>query len=492
MIAYPPLESPKGVPLLSQNRQFQWFNSPTYIYPMVPASMATLLSKKGYEVIWADGIAEEWSYDGFKAIVDQERPDLVVIETKTPVVKRHWKIIDDLKKQAAGVWDLKIALIGDHVTALPEESMKNSQVDFVVTGGDYDFLLLSLVNSLTDGGKKEPGIWLRENGEIANTGPFVLDNDLNALPIIDRDLTKWHLYSEKNGNYKYLPGTYTMVARDCWWGRCSFCSWTTLYPGSDYRSRTPQSLLDEIGILIEKYGVKEVMDDSGTFPVGTWLREFCQGMIERGYNKKVRLDCNMRFGKLSGEDYRLMREAGFRFILFGLESGNQKTLDRITKNIKVEDIELGLRSAKAAGLEPHITVMMGYPWETLEDTQRTIALAHDMFKKGYVDTLQATIVMPYPGTPLFKICDEEGCLKTKDWDRYDMRDLVIEGALKNTDAKTFTRDLYKSFITPGFVIRKIISIRKPSDLAFVWRAGWKLIGHLRDFGSRGEGSEHSE
>ena len=64
-IAYPPLENVKGTPLLGQNRQFQWFNSPTYIYPMVPAYCATLLKSKGFEVRWDDGIAEEKTYKQF-------------------------------------------------------------------------------------------------------------------------------------------------------------------------------------------------------------------------------------------------------------------------------------------------------------------------------------------------------------------------------------------------------------------------------------------
>ena len=57
VIGYPPLESKKGTALLSQNRQFQWFSSPTYIYPVIPASTATLLAKNGHQVLWLDGIA---------------------------------------------------------------------------------------------------------------------------------------------------------------------------------------------------------------------------------------------------------------------------------------------------------------------------------------------------------------------------------------------------------------------------------------------------
>ena len=59
-VSYPPLESDKGIPLLGQNRQFQWFNNPTYIYPMGPASAATLLKSKGFAAEGNEAIAEEW------------------------------------------------------------------------------------------------------------------------------------------------------------------------------------------------------------------------------------------------------------------------------------------------------------------------------------------------------------------------------------------------------------------------------------------------
>ena len=283
IIAYPPFPGIKGTPLISQNRQYQVFSEKTVIYPVVPASAATLLKQSGYEVIWLDCIAEEISYSRFMEIIQQEKPDLIAFETKTPVVKQHWQIINSLKSQAPG---LECVLFGDHVTALPEESLENSKVDFVLTGGDYDFLLLSLCNSLasnignlkTENRKPktdlEPGIYYRDNGQIKNTGPFKLNHDLNALPFIDRELTRWQLYAFKNGNYKRTPGTYMMSARDCWYHKCTFCSWPTLYP--EFRARRPENALDEIGTLIERYAIREIMDDSGSFPVGEWLKSFCQ------------------------------------------------------------------------------------------------------------------------------------------------------------------------------------------------------------------------
>ena len=55
-ITYPPLGGP-GVPMLTQNRQFQWFTHPSYLFPIVPAQAATLLARDGHEVLWDDAVA---------------------------------------------------------------------------------------------------------------------------------------------------------------------------------------------------------------------------------------------------------------------------------------------------------------------------------------------------------------------------------------------------------------------------------------------------
>lgn len=481
-ISYPPLESDKGVPLLGQNRQFQWFNSPTYIYPMVPAYAATLLKSKGFEVIWNDAIAEQWSYKKYMDYIKTETLDIIMIETKTPVVKMHWNIVRQLKDLRP---DLTVVMVGDHVTAFPEETMINCPVDYVLTGGDYDFLLANLCSVLQKNNgtlcveELEPGIYYRDDGQVLNTGTFRLDHDLNDLPMIDRDLTNWKLYSEKNGNYSKLPGTYTMVARDCWHHKCTFCSWTTLYPS--YHMRSPEKLLDEVGMLIEKYGIKEIMDDSGAFPVGEWLRTFCNGMIERGYNKKVIIDCNMRFCALTQGDYNLMHKAGFRFVLFGLESANQATLDRIEKCEKIEDMVESCKMAKRAGLSPHITIMFGYPWEEEKEIQNTVCLGREILKKGYAHTLQATVLIPYPGTPLHKECLENGWLATEDYEEYDQRRPVMKTPVGDERIKEAVQSVYKVAFSPEFILRRVIGIRSWNDVKFLFRAAGKVFGHLLDF-----------
>lgn len=492
-ISYPPLENKKGTPLLGQNRQFQWFNSPTYIYPMVPASAATYLKSKGYDVIWNDAIAEEWSFRKYLNFYRNTEIDLVMIETKTPVVKMHWEIIKKLKKLKP---QTLIAVVGDHVTSFPEETMNACPADYILTGGNYDFLLANLCDHLCDHhGRLNPeslekGIWYRNEGKIYNTGKFELNQDLNELPMIDRDLTKWKLYSEKNGNYSKLPGTYTMAARDCWHHKCTFCSWTTLYP--KYLVRRPELLLDEIGVLIERYGVKEIMDDSGAFPTGEWLRKFCHGMIKRGYHKKVIIDCNMRFCALSFEDYKLMRAAGFRFVLFGMESANQVTLDRIKKCEKIEDMVESCRLAKKAGLSPHITLMFGYPWENTAMVQNTVRLGRKLLIKGWAHTLQATVLIPYPGTPLHRECKEKGWLLTENYEDYDQRMPVMKTPMGNEKIKEAVQSVYKVSFHPEFLARRIFGIRSFSDVKFLFRAAGKVIGHLTDFGQKNENKREKE
>ena len=479
-ISYPPLRDIKGTPLLGQNRQYQVFHNPTFIYPLVPASAATLLKTKGYQVLWNDCIAQRWDYQRFLQFIKQEKPDLIAIETKTPVVKQHWQIINQLKNASTINYKLSTVLMGDHVSALPEESMQNSAVDFVLTGGDYDFSLLSIAEHLDRDRPLAAGIYYRDNGLIKNSGNFQLNPDLDQLPFIDRDLTKWRLYGEKL--YKRTPFAYTMAGRDCPWARCTFCSWTTLYPY--FRVRSPENLLGEIGLLLKKYKVREIFDDTGTFPSGGWLDRFCRGMIARGFNKKLLFSCNFRFDYLNKERLKLMKQAGFRLFKLGLESANQGTLDRLNKNVRVEQFEQGCRMAKQAGLEVHLTIMLGYPWETRADALNTVNMAMNLMKRGLADMLQATVVVPYPGTPLYQESLKNNWFRFAhtQYQRYDMQEPVLESAdIAPQEVMALTDKVYSSFLQPLFMARYLKKIRSFSDIKYILRGLKALAGHRLDF-----------
>ena len=520
LIAYPALAG-KGSPMLTQNRQFQWYTEPSFIYPVVPAYGATLLRDQGFDVLWYDGIATRESPRAFFDLVAREQPDLVVMETKTPVVRRHWDITRRLKEAHPR---LSVALMGDHVTALPEETLAACPVDFVITGGDFDFAMLSIARHLRDGAPLEPGIGHRAAGDhdcgvaglhdssvaglhdsgvpghhdsgvpghhdsgvpgnrdggVAGLEQPCLQHDLEALPWIDRRLTRADLYGEKWR--KRTPFFYTMVGRDCHWGKCSFCAWTTLYP--EYRTRSAESLLEELEHLVRDHDAREVFDDSGSFPTGDWLVAFCEGMIRRGLHKKILFSCNKRFDPTDIEIYRLMKRAGFRKVKMGLESANQQTLNRLRKGITVDDIRRGCRAASKAGLDVHLTVMVGFPWETRDDVTETIALAESLMARGHAEMLQATVVMPYPGTPLHAEVVREGLMRfdPKDYDRYDMTEPAfdVQGMSSEEIVQACAR-LYRSFFTPRFMLRQLLRIRSLEDLSYAARGVRAVAGHIRDF-----------
>jgi radical SAM superfamily enzyme YgiQ (UPF0313 family) len=448
---------------------------------MVPASAATLLKNEDFKVYWLDGIAEKLSYEHFLEHFKAIDPELVVIEVKTPVIKQIWEIINQLKDENP---DVKFAVAGDHVTALPRESLERSRTDFVLTGGDWDVSLLKLAKHLRDGSPLSKGLWYRDGAELKNTEDLEFIRNLDELPFIDRELTKWWLYFENW--YKRKPFTYVMAGRDCWWrkdGGCTFCAWTVLYPY--FRVRSPERHLDEVGHLIEKYRVREIFDDTGTFPVGKWLQEFCKGMIERGYNEEVLFSCNFRFDQINRNVCRLMKKAGFRLLKVGLESANQETLNRINKGIKVQQIIDGCKRAKEADLEIHLTIMVGFPWETRKDTNRTLMLAKRLMEKGLADVLQSTIVIPYPGTKLWYQALELNWFRIdqKEYERYDMTEPVLKTPdMTPEDVVKICDEIYKIYLAPKYVLRRFIkSLTSRDDLMLNLRGIKAVIGHVKDF-----------
>ncbi|MCM8796121.1 MAG: hypothetical protein NC928_05515 [Candidatus Omnitrophica bacterium] len=176
-----------------------------------------------------------------------------------------------------------------------------------------------------------------------------------------------------------------------------------------------------------------------------------------------------------------MKKANFRLLLFGLESANQNTLDRINKNLKVEQIIQDCKLATQAGLFPHITIMFGYPWETYEDALKTLKLGRWLLKKGYAYTMQATVVIPYPGSPLFEECRQRDLLKTLNWDDYDMKQPVMKSSIPDDKIAELVRSMYKVSFDPEFILRKLFSYKDADDLRYFGRAAKKVFGHIFDF-----------
>lgn len=494
LVGFPPTQSVLGTPLLSQNRQFQYFNKPTFLYPVVLGTAATMTKKAGHDVIWEDAIAQDMNWDQYDEMLEKEKPDIFLFETKAPVVKMHWNGINHVKEKFPNI---KIVICGDHVSYLPGETLENSKVDYVINGGYYDFAFMELVNWINYGkkGKVPNGIWYRDaNGKIVENGRYEFykdkEKDINDAPFPDRNLTKYMNYQDEF-NLKGRPQFYIMSARDCAWGKCTFCVWDhALYPKGSYKQRTPENTFEEVKNLVDNFGAKEIFDDAGTIPPGPWLKKFCELMIDSKYNEKVMYSCNMRFGWVDAEMYKLMKKAGFRLLKFGLESGCQKTIDKLDKGTEVTKVFQHCKDAKDAGLTIHITMMVGYPWETKADAMETFKLAKKLMTAGLVDIHQSTVIMPYPGTPLYEEATKEGWLR---FEKTDYEKLAMDQpAMKNIEMmpeeiQGLCKLNYQIYLSPSYIWHHIKErVRSWEDIRYSIQGFTSVIGHMKDFSRKPE------
>lgn len=442
IFAIPPANSSKGYATTNQNRQTQYFKDPTYIYPVIPAIFMTMLQEKA-QLLWLDGVAEELNDTEFGKVIIDMRPEYIVFEANTMLINKYAEVINGIK---AHIPDIKVILTGEHLTALPEETKNLIKCDHYILGGKWYYEAYKIITGEEWGDK--------------------------PVPHINRFNTRWWLYAYNNGNFKFQPGTYIMASQDCWHRPgCSFCAWENYH--KDYSRRTVEDYLQEIEELIVM-GFKEIFDDSGTFPIGDWLHKFCEGMIENGYNKYISWGCNMRFGALQTDDFKLMAEAGCRFILWGFESANQDTLDRMNKGYSIGRVSHDLVLSRASGIWNHLTVMFGYPWETQSDELRTLKMVRWILLKDFAQSAQATILMPYPGTRLYKMAEESGMLKHKDWDKWDMTESVFKETHKK-DLLKMQRQIYNIAYHPKFIWNKLKNIRSFNDVLFYFRISKKVI-----------------
>ena len=490
IVGFPPTQSPLGTPLLSQNRQFQYFEKPTFLYPVVLGTAATMAHKAGHDVKWEDAIAQNMDWKAFDEMLAKEKADVFLFETKAPVVKKHWEAIKHIKAKFPSI---QIVICGDHVSYLPGETLENSPVDYVINGGYFDFAFMELVDWMSGGekGVVPNGIWYKnKKGEIIRNGRYALKKNLDEAPFPNRILTKYLNYQDEF-NLKGRPQFYIMSARDCAWGKCTFCVWDhALYPKGSYKQRSPENTFAEVKNLVDNLGAREIFDDAGTIPPGGWLKKFCDLMISSGYNKKVMYSCNMRFGWVDASMYKLMKQAGFRLLKFGLESGCQKTIDKLDKGTNVKLVHQHCKDAKDAGLTIHITMMVGYPWETKKDAMQTFNLAKDLMVKGLVDIHQSTVVMPYPGTPLYEEAAREGWLR---FEKTDYEKLAMDQpALKNIEMQpeeiqALCRMNYKIYLDPRYMLQHAKSrIRSWEDVVYTFEGMTSVIGHMRDFSRKPE------
>lgn len=480
---YPAYEKNGRRPHLSQNRQVRYTRSNSiHIYPLIPSSLLTIVSKAGHECIILDAINRGLTQEQYDAELRAFRPDVMVLESKTPIMPRLWREVARLK----GIFTSStFVVVGDHVSARPEETLERCPCDYVALGGDYDVIVGKLVEHLDAGAKRPDGAVGR--GDECHGSPCFAD-DLDQIPFVDRDLTRWRDYGEA---YLMRPAMYILSGRGCGKrGRahagCAFCSWQhNLWKGTA-RLRSPENFVSEAADLVRRYGVREIFDDneSGGVWDAEWTAETCSRLRKAGLHEKVSLSCNARADCLSEEVCHNLALSGFRLLKVGLESGRDATLKRISKDESVEEVRAGVKRAKDHGLRVLLTMMVGYPWESEEDVQSTFSLAKELltYKARIGDSLQCSVLVPYPGTPLYaqSLIDGTNVVGAGAYEEYDMdRDVLSSGV----DTRRWCGRMWRLYLDPSYVMKVTASVRSFQEFSLGLRGVASLAGHIADYGN---------
>lgn len=484
-ISYPPIVNRYGQKaMVSQNRNVQYFKAPTYLLPVVHAQAATWLKQLGHDVRWDDGNAQLKNYDQWIAELTAWRPEMIVLESTTPVMKFYWNTVNELKARLPGCI---IVMTGYHSMRKPEETMRESATDIVLRSNHVDFVLARLAPFVAANASwrltcRIEGLSIRmADGSVRSTGNFVQVEPLDKSPLVDRDLVQWKNYAYENGNYLQTPGTYaSSVIRDCMFGKCTFCRYNG--PELTFSMMSVQRSLGEYQTLIEKYGVREIFDDSGVWYRGKEAREFAQGIIDRGLHKKgCYFGLNTRFEYLDEATIKLLAKANFRFVLLGFEAADDETLSRLNKGYQIEHVESCLTWMTKYGLHPHLTIMVGYYWQTQEQLDKTVGVVKDLMLRGLARTLQVTLCTPLDYTPYHQECVREGVLLTSDYDDHDMSKLIVRTPIPHDRYYQAVREMYSIAFHPLFILRQLrflFTFRK-RDWQFLFTYGMRAIRRVR-------------
>jgi radical SAM superfamily enzyme YgiQ (UPF0313 family) len=188
-----------------------------------------------------------------------------------------------------------------------------------------------------------------------------------------------------------------------------------LFGGSSYRIRNIKDCIDEMEFMVREKGYKSVYFDDDTFNVGKErMIEFCNEIIQRGL-EDTPWAIMAKADLMDEEILDNMKKAGLCAVKYGVESAEQSLVDRCGKGLDLAKAKRMIDYTKSLGVKVHLTFSFGLRGETKETIEKTI----DYALKSDPDSIQFSIITPFPGTRLFEELEREGKILTRDWSLYD-------------------------------------------------------------------------
>lgn len=462
--------------------------SGTLYFPLWLAYATGVLEQAGHDVTLTDAPARGLTDSDVLDICRQMRPKLIVMDTSTPSIHYDIQTAVALKEILPEAF---IVFVGTHVSALPEETLSASGAVDAVARREYEYTLRDLAAAL----EKEPasgaevfsgidGLSYRKDGAIIHNQDRAFIHNLDELPWVSRVYAKHLQISDYFNPNALYPMVTLITSRGCPFP-CRFCVYPQTMTGRKFRLRSLEDVIEEMRFVKTTFpDVKSIFFEDDTLTVNKErLIAFSEALLKCGV--QIPFAANSRID-LDLETMKIMKAAGCRQLCVGFESGSQEMLNEIQKGTRVDRMEAFMQNAREAGILIHGCFMVGFPGETRQTVEQTIALALRLNP----DTVQFYPVMVYPGTAAYQDYLAKGWITAtdfRDWLTTDgLHNCVIRNdTFTSADLVNICDDARRRFyLRPSYVVRKLMQIVLHPSLALrTIKAARTFIKHLV-FGSR--------
>jgi radical SAM superfamily enzyme YgiQ (UPF0313 family) len=451
----------------------------------VPLSLlctATPLSRQGYRIKIVDQFANpNWKKEFMEAI--KQKPICFGVTCMTgPQILRALEVCKIFRERYP---DIPIVWGGIHASLLPQQTLANPYVDIVVVGeGEETFE--ELVKALESGTNlsgvrgicyKEYGNGNKGNGNSETARAVASDGSLGLQVLGTHEMNEPVTVNFNNGYKVYWTGerpfvnldeqpllSYRLVnmnhyrrnlfeadvfsfnsSRGCTF-RCSFC-WDPVLHKRKWRAMQPRTVVNHLSQIVRDYGIRGFNFTDDHFFIDM---KRAYGIME----EIVRANLNITIGKLHvradticrmDKDYlQLLVRAGVKRLTIGVESGSQRMLDLIKKDIYLEEVIEASRKLIPYPIVPVYLFMMGMPTETPDELVQSIRLSEQLVDENPIACKSFNVYTPYPGTELYHVALQYGLKepqKLEDWASFNYRRLAQDAPWVPPDTRKLVEGL---------------------------------------------------
>lgn len=421
--------------------------------PLGLAYIAAIGERCGHEVKVVDAEAIGYSYNDIEKLIKDFSPDVVGMQSFCTTLERSYKVAEIVKKINPNT---RVVLGGVHVTLFAAPPIEKENIDFLIQG-EGELIFQNFLKAL-DGKKNYKDIkglvWKDGKNPVINKREDLI-KDLDSLPKPARHLfpmTKYHASANLRGKRTLN----IITSRGCPY-RCTYCNSPQTF-GQTHRWNSAERVFDEIRHLKEAYGVDCIQFYDETFTLNNKrVFELCDKLI----NEKMGMpwSCFTRVNLVTKELLLKMKEAGCYQVFYGVESGVQRLLNILKKDITLEQIKTAFKWTREAGMETLASLMFAIPTETVEDAEETIRFALEL-DPDYAQWQKTT---PFPGNELYNICLKYGDLLTDDWTKFTAWNEVVyvpHGRTKEEIERTTKKAFRKFYFRLPYLIKRMAMLRK--------------------------------